>query len=328
MPSRNHLTVRRGVSILLTTAAVVATLVAIRAAGGGNALQIHVLSNHPDMVSGDDALVRIHVPAAIALARVRVTMNQADVTAAFRSDEKAHALIGLVGNMTAGTNVLSVAASGSGPTARVTLVNHRIAGPVFSGPQEQPFICETESFKLQSGGTLGPPLDSDCSAATRVDYVYRATGGGDLKPLADPKHAPADVATAKTLTGQSVPYIVRIETGTINRAIYQIAMLHDPGHEPAPDFVTKPAGWNHRLIYTFGGGCSGGWYRQATTTGGVVDDVMLRQGYAVASATLNVFGNNCNDVLAAETMMMVKERFVEANGAPLFTIGWGCSGGS
>ena len=71
-----------------------------------------------------------------------------------------------------------------------------------------------------------------------------------------------------------------------------------------------------------------GWYRQGSRTGGVVDDVMLRQGYAVASSTLNVFGNNCNDLLAAETMMMVKERFIESYGPPQFTIGWGCSGGS
>ena len=55
---------------------------------------------------------------------------------------------------------------------------------------------------------------------------------------------------------------------------------------------------------------------------------MLRQGYAVASSSLNVYGNNCNDVLAAETMMMVKERFIEAYGVPRHTIGWGCSGGS
>ena len=67
---------------------------------------------------------------------------------------------------------------------------------------------------------------------------------------------------------------------------------------------------------------------QGSTTGGVDDDVMLRQGYAVASASLNVFGNNCNDLLASETMMMVKERFIEAYGPPKFTIGWGCSGGS
>ena len=48
----------------------------------------------------------------------------------------------------------------------------------------------------------------------------------------------------------------------------------------------------------------------------------------MASASLNVFATNCNDVLAAETTMMVKERFIEAYGPPLFTIGWGGSGGS
>ena len=162
----------------------------------------------------------------------------------------------------------------------------------------------------------------------RVDYLYRSTGAAELKPLAAGTPLPADVVMVTTLTGQRVPYVVRIETGTINRAIYQIAMLHNPAAEAAPDIFTRSAGWNGRLIYTFGGGCTGGWYRQGTSTGGVLDDVMLQRGYAVASATLNTFGNNCAETLAAETMMMVKEHFIEAYGPPKFTIGWGGSGGS
>ena len=55
---------------------------------------------------------------------------------------------------------------------------------------------------------------------------------------------------------------------------------------------------------------------------------MLRQGYGVASSSLNVFGNNCNELLAAESLMMVKERFIENYGPTMFTIGYGCSGGS
>ena len=62
--------------------------------------------------------------------------------------------------------------------------------------------------------------------------------------------------------------------------------------------------------------------------GGIIDDATMGKGYAEASATLNVFGNNCSDVIAAETMMMVKERFIEAYGKPLFTMGQGGSGGS
>jgi hypothetical protein len=226
-----------------------------------------------------------------------------------------------------GSNTLTAAANGSG-TARVTVVNHSNSGPVFSGPHEKPFICQTQDFKLASGTTLGMALDANCSIATRVDYYYRTAAGGALKPLPDPNAAPADVDTVTTTTGQTARYIVRIETGTINRAVYQIAMLHDPAREPVPDFLTRSAGWNGRLIYTFGGGCTAGWYRQGTTTGGVADDVMLRRGYAVASASLNTFGNNCAELLAAETMMMVKEHFVEAYGVPKAAIGWGGSGGS
>src|SRR6185295_19462419 len=115
-------------------------------------------------------------------------------------------------------------------------------------------------------------------------------------------------------------------TGTINRAIYQIAMLHNPATEPQPSFTVRPAGWNGRLIYTFGGGCAGGWYKQGTGTGGVDEEEMLQQGYAVASNSLNVFGNDCSELLAIETMMMTKEHFIEAYGAPKFTVGFGGSG--
>jgi hypothetical protein len=156
-----------------------------------------------------------------------------------------------------------------------------------------------------------------------VDYVYRTTAGAfvTFDPAAP---SPADLAT--TLSG--VPYIVRLETGTINRAIYQMAILDDPALG-GPDLRSHgDPGWNGRLVYTFGGGCRAGWYRQGASTGGVLNDMMLTQGFAVASASLNVFGNNCSDLLAAETMMMVKERFIEAYGPPRYTIGWGCSGGS
>lgn len=287
-------------------------------------LAIAVVSSRADMVTGGAALIEIR-GTRTAHRAVSATVNGANVALDVKPAANG-SLLALVTNLPAGKSTIAVTAGGA--TATLDVVGYPIAGPVFSGPHEQPFICESDHFKLQGGGTLGPALDADCSVARRVDYLYRSTAGGDLKPLGDPKTPPPDLATTTTLPGRTVPYIVRIETGTVNRAIYQIAVLHDPAREPAPDFATAPAGWNHRLIYTFGGGCSGGWYRQAATTGGVVDDVMLRQGYAVASATLNVFGNNCNDVLAAETMMMVKSRFIEAYGVPLFTIGWGCSGGS
>ena len=322
---RNHWVVR-GVLVVVAAVAVAQSFVVSPSAQ--TAAQVRVVSNpRLDMVSGGDVLVAVDVPAGMAARDVRVTANGADVTASFRADAAGRTLTGLVTGLTTGPNAIAATTSGGAPV-RLTVVNHPNAGPVFSGPQEKPFICETQNFKLLSGGTLGPSLDASCSIATRVDYLYQSAGGGDLKPLADPRTPPADVATVTTITGQAVPFIVRLETGTINRAVYQISMLHNPATDPAPDFTTHPAGWNGRLIYTFGGGCTGGWYRQGTTTGGVDDTVMLQRGYAVASATLNTFGNNCSEALAAETMMMVKEHFIEAYGAPKFTIGWGGSGGS
>jgi len=299
---------------------------AVRAADEG--IEVSVLSSRPDTVSGGDALLQLSVPTDAAPADVRVAVNGRDATAAFRQDAGTGRLVGMVDGLRLGANEVSVVL-GDAPAASLTLVNHPAEGPVFSGPHEEPFICETEAFELPTGETLGAPLDEHCSIARRIDYAYRAAGAEALTPLADPAALPADVAMTTTLDGTRVPYVVRIETGTANRAVYQIALLHAPGagHADVDPWTASP-GWNGRLIYTFGGGCVNGWYRQGARTGGVTDDAMLRQGYAVASASLNVYGNNCNDLLAAETMMMVKERFIEAYGQPRYTIGWGCSGGS
>jgi hypothetical protein len=298
---------------LVTIAALVAFASGIdaqrRTATSGSAdLRITVLSSRADMVSGGDARLRVEHGAGDA----RVTVNDHDVTNIFTANNGGAILEGVVTGLRDGANQV-VATSGTA-RATATLVNYPISGPIISGPHEQPFVCDTERFRMPAGERLGPALDADCSIKTRVDYYYRPTNGDRLKPLADPNALPEDAARTTTLAGATVPYVVRAETGTINRAVYQIAMLN--------------GAWNRKLIYTFGGGCPGGWFHQGTSTGGVDDDVMLRQGYAVASASLNVFGNNCNDLLAAETMMMVKERFVEQYGVPLFTIGWGCSGGS
>ena len=69
-------------------------------------------------------------------------------------------------------------------------------------------------------------------------------------------------------------------------------------------------------------------YIQGASSGGVLNDLHLSRGYAVASSSLNVFDNNCNGVVSAETLMMVKERFIETVGLPKHTIGWGGSGGA
>jgi hypothetical protein len=125
--------------------------------------------------------------------------------------------------------------------------------------------------------------------------------------------------------------------GAINRAIYSIAFLHEPG-TPLPSPWNPNAAWNGRLVYTFGGGVAWG-YHQGRTIGGLngargnledgqLGDYPLAKGYALAGGSLNVFGTYANDVVSAETMMMVKEHFVEEFGPIKWTIGSGRSGGS
>ena len=304
-------------------------------AGPPATVSMSVLSSpSPDWVSGGDAALGVSTENAPAGSTVRLTLNGADVTAAFSLDPATGKLIGVVSGMKLGANTLDAEVQSPSQaklaSTSLKLTNYPKNGPMFSGPRETPFACETQNFTLADGSKLGAPIDTDCSIVTRVDYVYRTTetGGAAFKPLADRGKLPADVASTTTNDNKSVPYVVRIETGTVNRAIYQTAIIHDPTREGAPGLTKHPAGWNGRLVYTFGGGCTGGWYRQGATTGGVLDDNILRQGYAMASSSLNVFGNNCQDLTAAESMAMVKERFIETYGQPRYTIGWGCSGGS
>jgi hypothetical protein len=299
---------------------------------GDDKFRIEVLSSRPYMVSGGDALVRISVKDKHAsIGSVRIELNGRDVTGSFVADAGARTLTGLVTGMRLGKNELAVDAKGKtkGRTdADITLINYPVQGPVISGAQESPFACTTKNFVPFPGtAALGAPLDANCSVVTRVQYVYRKTNN-TFALLPQPfSSLPGDLAFTTTVTGARVPYIVRLETGTINRAIYQTAILHNP-NDGSPSPFAPPAGWNKRLIYPLGGGCIGGWFTQGPDLVTPLNTSWLSQGYGVASASLNTFGNNCNDLLSSETILMVKERFIESYGVPLFTIGTGSSGGA
>jgi hypothetical protein len=307
-------------------------------------VEVRVLSGRADMVTGGDALVETNA----AQEKFSATLNGQDISKSFHpgktwtfntpwSNTTGGTLIARIEGLKAGKNTLEIkSAKGS---AKLELVNYPITGPVFSGPHQKPFVCQTE----QAG--LGAPLDEECSAKTVVSYVYKSTqppppagrGRGQapgalptgFKAFDPAGPRPSDMAQTTTSDGKSVYYIVRRERGTINRAIYEIAMLHnpsDPTPEPWNTGGNASAGWNGRLVYSFGGGCAAG-YRQGLP-GGAVNDEFLGKGYAVAVSSLNVFGNNCDDVISSETAMMVKEHFIEEFGVPVHTIGTGGSGGA
>jgi hypothetical protein len=317
-------------------AGAVAVLVASALAGIGarvdaqSALTVRTLSSRPDMVSGGDTLIEI--VGGSAATGLTVTLNGQDVTAAFTPHASRRSLVGLVTGLRLGANTLEAR---RGPrVARLQITNHPLEGPIVSGEHMTPFVCQT----AQSG--LGEPLDANCTAATRVDYFYKSNAAAppsaaavaigvdrSFKPLDTTAPRPSDIATTTTNLGKTVPYIVRVESGTINRAIYRIAILDDPAR-PAAATWQPGEGWNGRLMVSFGGGCGTNYTQGTNQATSALSDAALSRGFAHMVSTQNVMQQHCNDHLSGEALMMIKEHFIERYGLPVWTLGYGGSGGA
>jgi hypothetical protein len=251
---------------LMTVGLVVGMVVTLSAPAAadpvGIVLKIDVVSSpFPNVVTGGDTLVRLTYPRPLQADEVRVRAGSQDVSGAFVAQPDG-SLLGLVTGLKDGTTAIvaqvraGVGVAGLG-VANLIVDNHPITGPVFSGPQQQPFFCETTAFGLL------PAVQPNCEAPTVVSYLYRTTTGA-FAPLADPTVVPPNAATA-TVDGHPVPYIVRLEQGTIDRAVYQIAALYDAANPtPSPTRPGHPS-WNGKLVYTFGGGCNVGYHQGRTT---------------------------------------------------------------
>jgi hypothetical protein len=279
---------------------------------------VRVLSNRADLVSGGDALVEV-VPAASS-----VTLNGADVTGQFavRPNGRYEALLTGLRN---GRNVV-VARVADGRGAQLTITNAPIGGPVFAGPQIQPWTC-------QAGAQ-----DKQCNQPVRYSLMYLPTGmegagfsvagfGGasPFKPY-DPNDPPppGSIATTTTQTGVTMPFIVRVETGYLARDQYKIAALVDPS-KPWTAWAPQPQ-FNHKLVITHGASCDTEYHTASAPD--VMDAKVLGAGFVVMSHALDNAGHNCNIITQAESLVMTKERVIEQYGELRYTIGSGCSGGS
>lgn len=322
---------------LLRCAGAVAICTAVfpAAAHFGPDWEIRVVSSRPNLVSGGDAVIEVQLPRYARKRDVVVRLNGADVTDQLSADSSGAKLTGLVSGMREGKNRVTVGdrrQSGWQHAGSLEVVNYPISGEMF-GPHQRPWICETEA-----SGLGAPPAAGPCMGATKYEWFYRSTSGALLPLPAGP--LPADVATTTTIDGTTVKYIVRVESGTINESIYRIAILDDPSNPvraPWSPTGKKPSpGWNGKLFYHFVGGAAAGFRsgRNSATNAINVSDTIstrdepLRLGFAVATATRNVFGTGADEVVSAETVMMVKERFIEQYGVPKYTVSLGSSGGA
>jgi hypothetical protein len=290
-------------------------------------LKLRVLSGRADLLSGGDALVEIVLPERGEVPPgLQVTVDDRDVTDAFRV-RRNHRLLGLVRKLRNGEQTLTATAPGT-TGARIALTNHPIGGPVFAGDQVQPWLCATDA------NGLGPPRDAQCNTATVTDFFYRSVHDDEFHPY-DPADPPpqSEVRTTTTDQGHKVPFVVRRERGVIDRGMYDIAVLYEPGRRWRPWAPQKA--WNRKLFWMFGGSCQP-YHAQQPPDGrpdpssfpGAFHDQALSRGFAVVASALTVMGNNCNSVVAAEALMMIKEHVVETYGPVRYTFGLGGSGGA
>jgi hypothetical protein len=221
--------------------------------------------------------------------------------------------------------------------------------PLFAGPPEYPFLCGENNvthrqplvdnhdgygvpvFAERDGEIVSDEIigySLDCSQPTAATYYYNRVGTRDFFPLESLPEDEAKNDIAKvTVNGKSVPFIVRVETGTINRFHYIIAALrgsHERLAQPTPD------NWNRKLIYQFRGGVGIGKRQGKIRASDVFDRLFdqLAQGYAVAYSTGNQTSIHYNMWLAEDTAARVKRQFVGLYGEPLYTVGIGGSGGA
>jgi hypothetical protein len=304
---------------------------------GGGGVEIKVLSNRADLVSGGDALVEVVLPTGVTVEGLRVDVDGRDVSSSFeqRADGR---VVGLLSGLKDGDNVVTARNGRAG--ARLTITNYPIGGPIFSGQQVQPWVCATPTAQpatdtspaTNASDLRTAAIDAQCNVASEDRLLYRTTeqcsqrtGGTPCFKPYDPKAAtPADLAETTNDQGVKVKYVVRVERGVLNRAIYDMAVLFDPSSAAADGGL---AAWNRKLLWSFGGG-SGTPYKQFAPNSTWQVDYALARGYLVAVSAHTDQQLNSNHVVAAETVMMGKEHIIERYGEIKYTIGTGCSGGS
>jgi hypothetical protein len=289
--------------------------------------KIAVLSNRADLVSGNVALVRVTLPRGVKASRLRLTAGRRNVTRSLHRTGK-RSLTGLVRKLRVGRTPLTARVRG-GSAARLYVTNHPIGGPILAGPQIRPWTC-------QQGAK-----DAQCNQPTTYQFFYLPkgssengaalpgttsnSGGGAFQPY-DPKNPPSDdqIATTTTTEGVTVPFIVRLETGYIDRDQYAIATLFDPKKKWSP--VKPQKQFNHRLVITHGFSCDTEYKTGSAPS--VLEPKILGGGFLVMAHALDHAGHNCNLLTQAESLVMTKERAIDRYGTLRWTIGSGCSGGS
>jgi hypothetical protein len=325
-------------------------------------VQIKTLSNRADLISGGDALMEIVLPSGASVASLKVDVDGRDVSSAFAMRSNGR-ITGVVTGFINGNNIVSARADGA-RSANLTVTNYPRGGPVLLGSQLTPWVCATPVPVNESGNTpqsnasglKTTAVDAQCNIATEFKLFYRtktpvlvvAGDGGCSFVLPDPTPTIANpnpttpanscfqpydpattsvslVASTTTTDGLTVPYVVRVERGTLNRGIYDIAVLFDTTKSWT---ATAPqVQWNGKVLYSFG--ASTGQPRlQFRSEQNWADNDALSRGFIVVDNSLTDSLYNSNRILTSETAMMMKEYIIDNYGEIKYVMGNGGSGGA
>src|SRR6266702_4799700 len=137
----------------------------LQSACAAQAFEIRTVSSRSDTVSGGTALVQLDAPSN---SNWSVHLDNRDITPLFRRSQRSGKLLAHLNGLRIGKNSLEVRVGGTA-RSKIQILNYPLAGPIFSGPHQQPFICQTKA------NGLGPALDVDCAAKTVVQYYYKST---------------------------------------------------------------------------------------------------------------------------------------------------------
>ena len=289
-----------------------------------DSFNVQVISSQPDYVSGNAARIAIQIPEGVNQDSISIFVNDKKQDISL-TPVSATTLEGVVSELSEGKSTITARMIGQQGFQETTtvLTNHNSTGPIFSGPEQSPFMCTTDAHKAHTG--LGDVLDDRCTMDTVVSFLYKPVGTTELVDFNPSQGIPSNMDQTVTLEGDTVNYIVRWERGTINRFIYSIAMLSPSAYDTEkPDL----SAWNKRVIYYFQGGVGIGHYQGNPNRQRMLYDYGLANGYAVLYSTGTRTSTHYDLEVGGETAIMTKDRFVTAYGKPVYTVGVGGSGGA
>ena len=320
-------------------------LLALALSGAGNAghpkgathaiREITVLSNRADLISGGDALVAIDLGNADASRREGDPERERHHDRVRRARERPvrgtrHR------SQRSGKNVLVARPASRRHHGKskheneivigrqITIRNHPIGGPVFAGPQVTPFFCNPNA----SNPPLGAAIDAQCNAPTQ-----------GRAPLPQHRHANQFVAVRPRQPA----------AGGVDPADDHRRREDGAVHRPARDRARRTAASTRWRCSSTRRKPIEPWSTDAAVEPQALLPVRRRVreraqpdraraaccrrrssalGFAVATSSLNIYANNCNDVVSAEATMMTKEIVVERYGPLLYTMGNGGSAAS